>query len=149
MIRLVILLRGDKVRIGYACIPLCIDAKTTRTFLLKNFSEENLISTAGENIADLKRILQYNLLNDIRLFRISSDIIPFGSHQINNIEWWRIFKSELSEIGEFIKENEMRVSMHPGQYTVINSDSDMVVEKMCRIYQQILLATLHTDYKES
>lgn len=136
------------MRIGYACIPLCIDAKTTRTFLLKNFSEENLISTAGENIADLKRILQYNLQNNIRLFRISSDIIPFGSHEINNIEWWRIFKSELSEIGEFIKKNEMRVSMHPGQYTVINSDSDMVVEKSIKDleYHSRFMDSMELDY---
>lgn len=117
------------MRIGYACIPLTVNYRTNRGFILKNFTYERLCSTVKENLNDLKLILQSNIKNNIYLFRISSDIIPFGSHEVNDINWWDIFQEELSDIGNFIIENSIRVSMHPGQYTVLNSPSKEVLYK--------------------
>ncbi|HHY22831.1 MAG TPA: UV DNA damage repair endonuclease UvsE, partial [Clostridiaceae bacterium] len=69
----------------------------------------------------LENIINYNIKNNIRLFRISSDLIPFGSSPVNGLAWWDIFVSKLLKIGEKIQDSRMRVSMHPGQYTVLNS----------------------------
>lgn len=137
------------MKIGYACIPIGIPQKTTRSFILKNFSEEKFIETLSLNLKDLKTILEYNLKNNIYMFRISSDIVPFGSHDINNIEWWNIFRDELLAIGNFIKNNNIRVSMHPGQYTVLNSPSEAIVEKALKDleYHCIFLDSLGVDYK--
>ncbi len=38
------------------------------------------------------------------------------------------FKSQLKLIGDYINNNNMRVSMHPGQYTVLNSPKEEVVK---------------------
>lgn len=114
-------------KIGYACTPVSIAYRTSRSFLLKNFNEKIFKECVSSNLNDLMSILKWNVENDIYLFRISSDIIPFASHPINNIQWWKIFEKELSDIGNFIKEKRLRVSMHPGQYTVLNSPREKVL----------------------
>lgn len=136
------------MKIGYACIPVASRYKTNRRFALKNFSCDKFYSTTKENLQDLILLLKYNIANDIYFFRISSDIIPFGSHEINNIRWWEIFKEELDLIGRYIKDNCIRVSMHPGQYTVMNSPTTEVVEKsIAEIeYHTKFLDSLGIDY---
>lgn len=115
------------MKIGYACTPLLIPYKTTRKFVLKNYNEDILKEYISLNIQDLKKILIYNNTNNIKLFRISSDIIPFGSHEINTFDWISEFKDELKEIGDYAKKNSMRLSMHPGQYTLLNAENNDVV----------------------
>ncbi len=82
----------------------------------------------GKNLSALDKIIDYNIENGIRLFRISSDIIPFGSHPVNMMDWKQEFEEALFLIGRKIKDAELRVSMHPGQYTVLNSPNPAVVE---------------------
>jgi UV DNA damage endonuclease len=140
---------AEKNRIGYACTPISIPYKTSRSFILKSFNEDIFNQCVGNNLKDLMSILQWNSQNCIRMFRISSDIIPFGSHSINNIKWWRTFKEELLECGKFVKANDIRVSMHPGQYTVLNSPREEVVEKSIADleYHCRFLDVMEVDYK--
>lgn len=114
--------------IGYACISLTNKETTNRRMLLKNFSEEKFLEICNYNLNGLEKILLHNLKNNIKFFRISSDIIPMASHDINEISWWDIFKDKLEEIGNIIKANNMRVSMHATQFTVLNSPNKSVVE---------------------
>ena len=117
------------MKIGYACTPLSTSLKTTRKFALTSYNEELLKTTISRNLLDLYKILEFNNKLGIKLFRISSNIIPFGSHSINTFNWPEYFSDELKSIGEFIKKNNLRVSMHPGQYTVLNSPNDEIVHK--------------------
>lgn len=117
------------MKIGYACTPLSTSLKTTRKFTLNSYNEDILKTTISHNLLDLYKILEFNNKLGIKLFRISSDIIPFGSHSINTFNWSQYFSDELKSIGEFIKKNNLRVSMHPGQYTVLNSTNDEIVHK--------------------
>lgn len=134
--------------IGYACISMTLDYRTNRRFILKNFTEERFYKVVKENLCDLRLILKENLKNHIYFFRISSDIIPFGSHKINKIKWWEVFEKELNSIGKFIKENNIRVSMHPGQYTILNSSSQEVVDKSIKEieYHNMFLNSLGLNY---
>lgn len=91
------------------------------------------------NLECLQQILEYNKEHEIYFFRISSDLIPFASHPIMDFEWESYFKKTFQEIGEFIKSNQMRISMHPGQYTVLNSNKEDVY------YQSIKNLQYHTD----
>ncbi len=115
------------MKIGYPCINLALTCKSSRTFRLKNYSEERLIESIDGNLDCLQEILEYNKNNKIFFFRITSDLIPFGSHPIMKFEWQDYFKEKFNEIGNFIKKQNMRISMHPGQYTVLNSKNDKVV----------------------
>ena len=116
-------------RIGYACITLGVSDVRLQTCRLKNADDERIIKIIENNLNTLEKAIEYNNENDIKLFRISSDIIPFASHPDISIEWCRIFRSRIKEIGDKIKQYGIRVSMHPGQYTVINSINEEVVQK--------------------
>ena len=109
------------MKIGYPCINLSLPCRSSRTFRLKNYSKERLIETIGGNLQCLREILEYNKQNEIFFFRITSDLIPFASHPIMKFDWQDYFEAKFKEIGHFIKNYNMRMSMHPGQYTVLNS----------------------------
>ena len=115
--------------IGYACIHIGSEETKLSAITLKNATDENLRLVIKKNLNALKKIIQYNIDNDIRLFRISSDIIPFGSHPMNTLDWEKEFKSEINELSAMIGGSKMRISMHPGQYTVLNSIRQDVVDR--------------------
>lgn len=115
------------MNIGYACLTVGVRETNFRSCTMKNANEENLLAIIEYNLKSLENIIDYNIKNGIKLFRISSDIIPFGSSEVNKIPWWEVFSTQLSSIGEKIRCSNMRVSMHPGQYTVLNSPNKDVV----------------------
>ncbi|HPD88156.1 MAG TPA: UV DNA damage repair endonuclease UvsE [Oscillospiraceae bacterium] len=115
--------------IGYACLAVGVPDTDIKGCLLKNAGEEKLTELIRHNLTSLKKIIAYNDENGIRLFRISSDIIPFGSGPVHPLPWADLFREELSDIGENIEKAGIRVSMHPGQYTVLNSPEIQVAER--------------------
>ncbi len=117
------------MRIGYACLTIGVPDTGIKSCIMKNASEAKLLELISHNLDSLENIIDYNIENNIRLFRISSDLIPFGSSAINKIPWWDLFRAEFLRIGQRIKDNGIRVSMHPGQYTVINSPNEVVVNR--------------------
>jgi UV DNA damage endonuclease len=114
------------MKIGYPCINLSLKCRSSKTFRLKNYSEERLINTVNSNLKCLLEILQYNKSHSLLFFRITSDLIPFASHPVMNFNWQDYFKDNFSTLGKYIKTNNMRISMHPGQYTVLNSKNPKV-----------------------
>jgi UV DNA damage endonuclease len=117
------------MRIGYPCINRTIDCSANCTFRLKSYSETRLMNSIRNNLDCLRRILQFNLEHKLFFFRISSDIIPFASHPINRFDWQKYFQQEFEDIGEFITKNRMRISMHPDQFTLINSLREEIFER--------------------
>ncbi len=115
--------------VGYACVHMNLEAKTSRTMRVANFEEEKWHQMIHENLLDLKLILQDNIKEGIRMFRISSDIIPLSTHPVQNLPWQDIHGELLREIGQLIIEKGLRVSMHPGQYTVLNSPHEDVATR--------------------
>lgn len=107
--------------IGYACIALGVPGVKLQSCQLKNATPQRIEAVTRSNLTALENILRYNIRHDIRLFRISSDIVPFASHPVNNLPWWDIFQPEFKRLGSLIRQGELRVSMHPGQYTVLNA----------------------------
>jgi UV DNA damage endonuclease len=115
------------IRIGYACINTHLPT-SGKTFRLQGYSLERMLGTARANLKALEDILFWNLQHDIRLFRMTSDLIPFGSHPVNSGQWQRELAADLRKIGQFIQTNAMRVSLHPGQYTILNSPNPVTYQ---------------------
>jgi UV DNA damage endonuclease len=116
------------LKIGYPCINNSIPRNAPSTFRLASYSENRLVQTVKSNLMHLNQILKYNVQNNLLFFRISSDFIPFASHPICKLNWYRIFRSEFEQIGDFIKSRNIRISMHPDQFVILNSPNTKIVE---------------------
>lgn len=133
--------------IGYACLGIGIPNTSFRSLIQKNATLDNLTGVISSNLEALHYLLEYNIRNNILLFRISSDLIPFGSSPVNTLDWGHDFKNEWQRLGYLIQESKLRVSMHPGQYTVLNSPRPEVVERAIDdlIYHEKVLSNLSTN----
>lgn len=75
-------------------------------------------------------ILTYLDANDIRMYRMATALAPYASHPDmpqfrNQVEEC---SDELARIGARAREMNVRLSTHPGQYTVLNSEDERVVK---------------------
>lgn len=130
-----------KIRIGYVAIALSLGKLTssgavTYTNYVKLSSEEKrlekLKKVTQSNLNNLLKILEYNYENEIHFYRITSALIPLGTHPEINWNYRTFFKKDFERIGRFIKEKGMRVDTHPDQFNVINSEREEVFEATIR-----------------
>jgi len=128
------------MKIGYPCINHSIGKKTISTFRLSSYTEEKFIQCVNYNLATLVEILKFNIENNFMFFRISSDIIPFASHPICKFVWKEYFKLDLIRIGQLIKDHNIRISMHPDQFVLINAKSQDIVDNSIKELEY------HTDF---
>ena len=135
------------IMIGYACLALGVPESQMKSTTLKNATDEHLCSIIEHNLNALETLIDYNILQDIKLFRISSDLIPFGSSRAMSLPWDDLYRTQLQRIGRKIREAGMRVSMHPGQYTVLNSPNPDVVTRAVHdlAYHARVLEALETN----
>lgn len=119
----------NHVRLGYACINLSLgpSGRTSRTCRLSNATPEHLEELSRRNLMGLTNVLRWNLSHRISVFRISSGIIPLASHPKAQWPWKQRLRREISSVGDLARKHGMRLSMHPGQYTVLNSPREYVV----------------------
>lgn len=126
----------EQVRLGYCCINLSLaDQKVTanRGMVKKTFEAKGP-DYAGElayqNLCDLLTIIKWNVANQIFVYRMSSDIFPWMSeYEITKLKNFDLIQPKLQQIGKYVMEHGVRVSMHPGQFDVLCSPNPNVVEK--------------------
>ena len=135
------------MKIGYACLCVAVEGTQLKSCIRKTATPEHLLSLAGENFAALSNMVDYNIANQIALYRISSDIVPFGSAEAAKLPWDEVYQDRLDAIAQRIADSGMRVSMHPGQYTVLNSPNLAVVRRAVEdlAYHARFLDALHLD----
>lgn len=135
------------MKIGYPCINNSISRNSPSTFRLASYSDNRLVQTIEGNLIHLDQILKYNVRNNILFFRISSDLIPFASHPICELNWRRNFQSEFEQIGDFIEKHNIRISMHPDQFVILNSPNGKIVENSINElkYHCRVLDAMHLD----
>ncbi len=113
--------------LGYVGANYTIEANTSRTCRVANASPDRLRSLIAANLAEQERIFAFNAANGISLYRLSSQTIPFASHPCNELAWWNEFEESFKRLKNISDANGFRLSMHPGQYTVLNSPDAKVV----------------------
>ncbi len=120
------------MKIGYPCINNSIGCTANKTFRLKNYSKKNLIEKIQANLTCLQKTLKYNLKHNLLFFRIGSRLVPFASHPICKFNWQKYFAADFRKIGVFIKKHQMRISMHPDQFVLINALDKNIVKRSAK-----------------
>jgi UV DNA damage endonuclease len=85
----------------------------------------------GVSIGYLDAIFDYLHRHDIRMYRMSSDLAPYATHpdlpqfhnQLNE------FKRELRQLGKKARTLDLRLSLHPSQFIVLNSPNEAIRKK--------------------
>lgn len=129
------------MNIGYCCIPMgCNVGKPKREHILVNrgmvkrtFESKGLVYVSELiilNLIDTLKVIDYNIKNDILIYRLSSDSFPWMSeYKFQDLPKFELIKSYLVKIGDNIKSCGMRVSYHPGPFNVLASENPNVVIK--------------------
>ena len=125
------------MNLGYACINMTLSGQkpkvtTNRSMIKKTFKEKGL-SYAGElgmlNAADLGRILKWNVQNNIKCFRLSSEFFPWASeYKFEDLPQYLRIKTLLAGAGHYAKSNGLRLTSHPGPFNVLVSPHKHVVD---------------------
>jgi UV DNA damage endonuclease len=134
--------------IGNCCLLWGIYHTNYQTIKLSSVTDQKLKEVIEYNLISLDNAINFSIDNKIKFFRLSSDIIPFGSNTVNKIKWHQLYKKQLAAIGEKIIKAKMRVSFHPGQYSVLNSPDPKVVRNTVKDleFHALFLDSLGLDY---
>ena len=117
------------IRYGFACKTIGVSGANLTAITLARATPENMLGVCRHNLRALETMLRYCAEARIPLMRISSDIIPLASHPQNSFDWRQQLQAELASARATLAQTGIRVFMHPGQYTVLNSPRHDVVER--------------------
>ena len=123
------------MNLGYACINMSLGKQkitTNRTMIKKTFVERGVnyaAQLALQNVKDLETIIEWNVENNIKLFRISSDMFPWASeYGIENLPNITEIAEVMKRTGEYAKSHGVRLGCHPGPFNVLCSPNEKVVQ---------------------
>lgn len=113
----------------------------SRTFRLASYERERLFETVRLNLADVEAMIAFGSEHDLLLLRISAGLVPFASHDVMADDWLGEFAALFAAVGRRAGGAGMRLSVHPGQFVLINSPRHEVWEASRRelLYQASLL----------
>jgi UV DNA damage endonuclease len=115
----------EGLRLGYACLNTLFPTPA-RTVRLANATPERLRKVLLGNLDTLEAILRWNEQHEIQVFRLSSNTVPLASHPSVTFPWRRQLRGRFAELGELMRAAAMRLSTHPGPYTVLGSANGAV-----------------------
>ena len=112
----------------------------------REVAEERLWELMVHNIASYKRLIEYvgSLPIELRMVRLGSDVLPVYTQRDWSYYWQRpdvvaYCEKEFAKVGATARALDVRLSMHPGQFTVLASDNEEIVERSIEEFEY------HTD----
>jgi UV DNA damage endonuclease len=126
-------------RLGYCCINISLNegkrkkdhitvnrGMTKKTFETKGLSYVS--DLAIQNVNDLQKILEWNIKNKIFVYRMSSDMFPcIGFYKLEDLPIFKLISKKLKSIGDYAKDNSIRLSFHPTHFCIPASENPVVV----------------------
>jgi len=121
-------------RLGYACINMALSEEgisCNRSMIRRTFDARG-INYASElivhNITNLLKLVNWNNENGIKVYRMSSDMMPWMSeYKLSDLPDYQEICALLKAVGKLAMDNDQRLSFHPGQFCVLASKSEKVV----------------------
>jgi UV DNA damage endonuclease len=89
------------------------------------------------SLGHLRAVLGYLERIDVRMYRMATALAPYASHPDMPRYWNQVEEcaDDLRAVGRLALERDVRLSTHPGQYTVLNSTDDRVVGLAVREFE--------------
>ena len=122
------------MNLGYACINMSLgkNVTTNRSMVKRTFEAKGLdyvSELALANSKDLLKILVWNKNNNIKFFRLSSAMVPWGDGlDLTTLKDYNEISTALRKAGDYAKANGIRITSHPGPFVVLTSPKENVVE---------------------
>ena len=99
-------------------------------------AEEKLWDLMKDNIEAVRKLVEKvgTLDESLRMVRIGSDVLPVYT-QLDYSYFWRLpdvvayAEKHFAQVGTLARANNVRLSFHPGQFTVLASESDDIVNR--------------------
>ena len=128
----------EELQLGYACINITLAEQgiTTNRGMIKRTFADKGIAYASElalaNVQSLLAILQWNVANGIKVFRITSELFPWASeYRLKDMPRFSDISAILRECGRL----PIRLSTHPGPFnklagsgaTLANTITDLTI----------------------
>lgn len=121
-------------RLGLCCLVLGEEKSNFKTLQLNRTKadpkpEEKVFGVYKHNVNELVKVLRYLMRNNIRHYRISSDMFPLADHPDFSHLWNKFCDNEMfwlmarKVVAEFLS-NDGRLSTHPDQFCLISSANE-------------------------
>lgn len=134
---------NNLVQVGYACVNMTLTNRpkhlggritTSRSCRKAKWHPTRDLHTIGElavaNARDLLMYLRWNEDNNIRLFRLGSELVPWHDQfELHELPQYDELASLLRAAGDYAKLHGHRITTHPGPFHVLGSPSQDVADK--------------------
>ena len=125
--------------LGYACINMTLrkdKITTNRSMIKRTFLKEGIRRSSDlalQNTRDLIEIIKWNHKNGFKLFRMTSDLIPWASEfSLSSMPDYRKISILLNGAGSLAAKYGQRITSHPGPFNVLVSPNERVVNNTIR-----------------
>jgi UV DNA damage endonuclease len=127
------------MNLGYACINMTLGEegittnRSMKAATLNSKGTQYASQLALQNAQDLVKVIEWNAKNNIKFFRVSSNLFPWGNKL--NVEQFPDFaeiRSTLERAGKIALETNQRITSHPGQYNLLASPKEEVITTTVR-----------------
>jgi len=102
----------------------------------REVAEQKLWDIMVQNIEATRKLVErVGTLDDhLRMVRLSSDLLPVYTHRDWGYFWHRTdvrsyCETHFSQVGQIARDRSVRLSFHPGQFTVLASDNPGIVDR--------------------
>ena len=145
------------MNLGYACINMQLSYPqkyggkekgikpiTTGRSMIKRTFDTKGVDYASEitlaNAMDLDKIIDWNIMNDYKFFRITSGLAPWKSeYEWEDLKDLKQIQIYLHSAGVKAKTHGLRITSHPGPFNVLTSPHEHVVQNC------VVDLTMHGD----
>lgn len=125
------------VQLGLCCMnislrknkPSIYSSRTIRLKQLDTQGIDELKRRANQNLDDLIKLIEWNEINNIKVFRLSSEIFPHISNPVVPFYGFEFAMQKLQQIGQLANKYGQRLTFHPGQYNVLGTPKRFILEK--------------------
>jgi UV DNA damage endonuclease len=123
------------VSLGYACINQTLAEQKiscNRGIIKRTFQSRGAgyaADLALHNVKSLLKIIQWNAENSVYVYRMTSCLFPWMSeYEFGDLHNFSEIADMLDRAGRFAMSTGQRLSFHPGQFCVLASPTDSVVD---------------------